>query len=71
MAGGPLAEYVACMVCLDDGCAVRAVRTAEGVESDDYQCERGHSFSLDWQRGPATEAEWPLPPDLLPPGAKS
>jgi len=59
------------MVCLDDGSAVRAIRTVEGVESDDYRCERGHTFSLDWQRGPATETQWPLPHDLLPDGASS
>jgi len=59
------------MVCLDDGRAVRAVRAVEGVETDYYQCEQGHTFPLEWQRGPATEAQWPLPPDLLPPGASS
>jgi hypothetical protein len=59
------------MVCLDEGRAVRAVRTVEGVESDDFCCERGHTFSLDWQRGPATETQWPLPPDRMPPGTGS
>ena len=71
MAGGPLAENVACMVCLDDGRVTRAIRTFEGVESDDYTCEQGHMFSLDWQSGPATEEQWPLPPELLLPGTGS
>jgi len=64
MAGGPLAREVTCMVCLDEGVLTRALRTNEGIESDDYRCEAGHTFGMDWSRGPATEAEWPPPPEL-------
>lgn len=64
MAGGPLAAEVACMVCFDDGALTKAVRVREGVESDDYQCERGHTFGLDW-RTPADEPQWPPPQELV------
>jgi hypothetical protein len=59
MAGGPDAAIVPCMVCLDDNALTRATRTREGVETDQYRCERGHTFGLDWRRGPATRPQWP------------
>ena len=65
MAGGPLAADVACMTCLfDDRVAVRARRVHEGVETDRYRCERGHTFGLDWPT-PAAEPQWPPPPEVL------
>jgi hypothetical protein len=64
MAGGKLAEHVLCMVCLDSGALTKATRVHEGVESDQYRCERGHEFGMDWSRGPATEPLWPPPPEL-------
>lgn len=65
MAGGPLAAEVACLVCLDDGALTKAVRVREGVESDDYRCERGHEFGLDWRGRPADEPQWPPPQELI------
>lgn len=53
------------MVCLDDGAVIKATRVHEGLESDQYACERGHEFGLDWSSGPATEAQWPPPPELV------
>lgn len=53
------------MVCLDDGVVTKAVRVHEGVESDQYRCDSGHTFGMDWSRGPATEPEWPPPPDVV------
>lgn len=64
MAGGRLAEQVPCMVCLGDGQMTRAVRIYEGNESDQYRCEQGHEFGMDWSAGPATEALWPPSPEL-------
>ena len=64
MAGGPLAQLVTCMDCLTEGQLTKATRTYEGDESDQYRCERGHEFGMDWSRGPATEPEWPPSPEL-------
>lgn len=65
MAGGPLAQNVPCMVCLmDDDIMTKAVRVSEGAEADKYRCEKGHTFSMDFPRGPATEPSWPPPPEL-------
>jgi hypothetical protein len=63
MAGGPLAEEVVCLDCLDDGALTKAARVTEGVESDHYQCEKGHVFGIDWRGQPATEPQWPPPPE--------
>lgn len=52
------------MVCVDEGRLTKAVRVHEGVESDQYVCERRHTFGMDWSRGPATEPEWPPPPEI-------
>jgi hypothetical protein len=53
------------MVCLsDDNTVVRATRIREGVESDNYICEKGHDFGLDYRNGPATSPQWPPPPEL-------
>ena len=41
----------------------KAVRIAEGVEADQYRCERGHTFGMDFPRGPAKEKSWP-PPEM-------
>ncbi len=61
MAGGELADVVACMICLgDDGVTTKAKRIHEGVETDHYRCEKGHEFGLDWPT-PASERQWPPP----------
>jgi hypothetical protein len=64
MAGGPHAQHVPCMVCLEAGALVKATRVYEGIEDDHYECERGHEFGLDWRRGPAEEPQWPPPAEL-------
>lgn len=65
MAGGIHAEITACLVCMDDSrMLTRAVRTHEGYESDEYRCEKGHVFGIDWSSGPATEPQWPPPAEL-------
>lgn len=64
MAGGPQAAIVPCYICLDDHTLTPAHRVHEGQESDVYRCARGHDFSIDWARGPATEPQWPPPDDL-------
>lgn len=62
MAGGPLAQAVTCLPCLiDDSTTTKAERTVEGVETDQYRCEKGHTFGVDWRRGPATTPQWPPP----------
>lgn len=53
------------MVCLDDAQLTKATRIYEGVESDEYRCDKGHQFGLDWSHGPATEPQWPPPPELV------
>ena len=64
MAGGPLAAEVPCMVCFaEEDRWTKAVRIAEGVEADQYRCERGHTFGMDFPRGPAKEKSWP-PPEM-------
>ena len=65
MAGGELAEDVPCMVCLTEHSQlVKATRTREGQEGDQYRCEKGHEFGLDWPR-PATTPQWPPDPELV------
>ncbi|MFZ5469434.1 MAG: hypothetical protein ACOZIN_08355 [Myxococcota bacterium] len=64
MAGGKLAAEVPCMVCITSGQVTKATRTYEGDESDQYKCEQGHEFGMDWSKGPATEALWPPSPEL-------
>jgi hypothetical protein len=60
MAGGKLAQTMYCMVCLaEHRKLVRAERTYEGDETDEYRCEAGHTFGMDWSRGEATEPLWP------------
>ena len=61
MAGGPHAETVACVVCMTDHRTLtRAERTSEGFETDEYRCEKGHTFGIDWSAAnmPA-EPQWP------------
>lgn len=65
MAGGPHAQLMMCLVCLDDSEVTKATRVHEGVESDQYRCEKGRTFGVDFRRGPATEPEWPPPPEVL------
>ena len=66
MAGGKLAEFVPCMVCMgDDNKLVKARRIYEGAEDDRYVCVRGHEFGMDWRGKPATEPQWPPPPELI------
>ena len=65
MAGGPNAEHVYCMVCLsDDRQLTKATRVHEGVEGDQYVCEKGHEFGLDWPE-PAEEPQWPAPQEII------
>lgn len=53
------------MVCYgDDGVLTRARRVYEGDEADRYRCEKGHEFGMDWPE-PATEPQWPPPPELV------
>jgi hypothetical protein len=66
MAGGELAKQVACMVCMgDDGVLTKATRIVEGAESDQYRCEKRHTFGIDWRGKPATEPQWPPPPERV------
>ncbi len=65
MAGGKLAAEVPCMVCLSDGVLTRAKRTYEGDETDQYRCEKGHEFGMDFPDGPPTEPQWPPSEDLV------
>ena len=60
MAGGPFAQEIPCFECVEQGKVSRATRTHEGAEGDQYECERGHRFGVDYRRGPATEPTWPL-----------
>lgn len=65
MAGGPLAQEIPCFECLGEAVVSRATRLYEGVEDDRYECERGHTFGVDYRRGPATAATWPLTPEQI------
>lgn len=65
MAGGPLAQEIPCFECLAEGKATRAERLYEGVEDDQYRCDLGHEFGVDYRRGPATQATWPLTPEQI------
>jgi DNA-directed RNA polymerase subunit RPC12/RpoP len=61
MAGGANA---AAMMCQE--CGGKAPRTAEGVESDRYECEAcGHRFIVDWRKGEPAEPCWPESPEAL------
>ncbi|MCB9740339.1 MAG: GNAT family N-acetyltransferase [Deltaproteobacteria bacterium] len=60
MAGGPHAAVVACLGCIFEGRAEPAYRTSEGIETDWYRCERGHTPGIDWRRGAPTAPCWPL-----------
>ncbi len=52
------------MICLsDDGVLTKATRIREGMETDQYRCEKGHEFGMDWPE-PATEPQWPPPPEI-------
>jgi hypothetical protein len=65
MAGGPFAQEIPCFECLPQGTVSKATRVHEGVEDDQYECEHGHSFGVDYRRGPATEPTWPLTPEQI------
>ena len=66
MAGGIHAVTVACLECLyEHGVITKATRVREGREADQYICVRRHSFGIDWSSGPATEPQWPPPPELV------
>jgi hypothetical protein len=55
MAGNEFTKVVPCIEC-----GARAQRTGEGVETDEYVCERGHYFLIDWSHGPQPTAPlWP------------
>ena len=65
MAGGSFAAIVTCLECLyEHKVLTKAVRVHEGIETDQYRCEHGHGFGIDWARGPATEPQWPPPAEL-------
>ena len=65
MAGGKFAEYCPCLVCLSDANVfTKAHRTYEGDETDNYTCEEGHEFGMDFPDGPPTEAMWPPSSEL-------
>lgn len=54
------------MVCMGDHAQLtKATRIYEGDEDDRYRCEKGHTFGMDWRKGPATEPQWPPDPDLV------
>ena len=65
MAGGPNAEFMACMVCLDKRVLTQAERVIEGEETDQYFCEKGHQFGFTFPRGPAREPTWPPPQSVI------
>ena len=65
MAGGKLAAEIPCMVCMGEGRITKAKRIYEGVEDDQYICDRNHEFGVDYSRGPATEPQWPPPQELV------
>jgi len=55
MAGGKLAEYVACVKCTQ-----KTKRTFEGIEDDSYECTVcGNKFSIHWEEVP-TKPTWPI-----------
>lgn len=54
MAGGENARVVPCFVC-----TARAERTSEGIEDDEYLCEEGHTFGIDWSYGQPSVPQWP------------
>ena len=64
MAGGPFANEVACLPCMMDDVLTKATRVHEGVEDDQYRCERGHAFGVDWSRGAPAEPQWPPPKEI-------
>ena len=65
MAGGKNAEFVPCLICLaDKALLTKAIRTYEGDESDEYHCEKGHDFAMDWSSGPALKPRWPVAEEL-------
>ena len=52
------------MVCLTDGTLTKATRIRDGLEDDQYVCELGHEFGVDWSHGEATEPQWPPTAEL-------
>lgn len=65
MAGGKHAEIIPCSVCLADNMElVPAKRTYEGDETDEYKCDKGHTFGMDWSAGPAEQPQWPPSEEL-------
>lgn len=56
MAGGPFADAVMCLTCLE-----RADRVGEGQETDWYVCSVcGQKFGVDWSdAGPPQAPAWP------------
>ncbi len=61
MAGGNNAQVVWCQVC-----GARAERTYDGDETDEYKCQKGHKFGIDWRGKAPTTPQWPPPPELKP-----
>ena len=60
MAGGKNAETVACIVCLaDERGLTKSERVREGEETDEYRCDKGHTFGIDWSAGEAEGPQWP------------
>ena len=53
------------MVCLGEDTITKATRVYEGAEDDQYVCELGHQFGVDYRKGPATTPQWPPDPRLV------
>jgi hypothetical protein len=54
------------MVCMDENNKlVKATRVYEGVEDDQYECPKGHTFGMDWRKGPADAPMWPPPQEMI------
>ncbi|MBL8949518.1 MAG: hypothetical protein JNK82_01990 [Myxococcaceae bacterium] len=54
-----------CLLCAEEGKVTEAKRTYEGDENDGYTCAKGHTFSIDWSSGEATEPQYPPSSDLM------
>ena len=65
MAGGPNAQFMACLECVQKRVLTRAERVHEGVESDQYVCDEGHRFGVTFPKGPPKQPDWPPPQDLV------
>jgi hypothetical protein len=53
------------MECLGERELTKATRVHDGIESDQYVCEKGHRFGIDWRGKPAEAPQWPPSPELV------